>query len=361
MNLINLLVDDGNVLRRIASTNGGEYAGACPFCGGNDRFRVWPKHKGGRFWCRVCGKSGDAIQYLHDFRGLSFWNACHELNITPALSRTDYRREKPTFTPKELTAPNDVWQSRATAFMEQAQSTLWTDAGTDARVFLLGKGLTDDSMREVRLGWNPTDVFLDRETWGLPFEKNDKDNPRKLWLPAGLVIPCFTGGEIIRLRIRRPEGEPRYVLVPGSVVKPMTWGMDKKAVIIVESELDGLLLHQEAGDLTAVIALGSAQAKPDRSTHEAVKAALVVLVSLDADEAGAKSAWQWWMKEYPRSQRWPCVEGKDPSAAWLKGLDLRQWVVAGIFETFERFERFCIQTVDGGISDEEAITTMELL
>ena len=29
-------------LRRVASTNGGEWAGPCPFCGGHDRFRVWP-------------------------------------------------------------------------------------------------------------------------------------------------------------------------------------------------------------------------------------------------------------------------------------------------------------------------------
>jgi hypothetical protein len=47
--------------------------------------------------------------------------------------------------------------------------------------------------------------------------------------------------------------------------------------------------------------------------------------------------------------------GKDPSEARLKGLDLRAWVVVGIFTTFERFERFCIQTVDCGLSDAEAI------
>ena len=60
-------------LKRVASTNGGEYAGPCPGCGGNDRFRVWQET--GRYWCRQCARSGDCIQYLRDFRGCSFRDA----------------------------------------------------------------------------------------------------------------------------------------------------------------------------------------------------------------------------------------------------------------------------------------------
>ena len=37
-------------LKKVASTGGGGYAGACPFCGGRDRFRVQPEQ--GRWWCR---------------------------------------------------------------------------------------------------------------------------------------------------------------------------------------------------------------------------------------------------------------------------------------------------------------------
>jgi len=50
-----------DTLRHIASTNGGEWAGPCPFCGGTDRCRVWPNQEGGRFWCRQCEAQGDAI------------------------------------------------------------------------------------------------------------------------------------------------------------------------------------------------------------------------------------------------------------------------------------------------------------
>jgi len=53
-----------------------EYACPCPFCGGEDRFIVWPvQGVGGRYWCRQCKRQGDLIQYLHDKRGLSYQEA----------------------------------------------------------------------------------------------------------------------------------------------------------------------------------------------------------------------------------------------------------------------------------------------
>ena len=67
------LIEQDVTLRRVSTTNGGEHAGPCPSCKGSDRFRVWPEQ--GRYWCRQCNKSGDVIQYLRDFRGMSFQQA----------------------------------------------------------------------------------------------------------------------------------------------------------------------------------------------------------------------------------------------------------------------------------------------
>lgn len=107
--------------------------------------------------------------------------------------------------------------------------------------------------------------------------------------------------------------------------------MDRGAAVIVESELDALLLSQEAGDLAGVVALGNAQAKPDRITHEALTRATVILVSLDTDTAGAKAAWGFWPATYgDKARRWPTPIGKDPSDAWGKGLDIGAWIQAGI-------------------------------
>lgn len=212
-----------------------------------------------------------------------------------------------------------------------AQQNLWADIGKEALAFLHGKGLTDDTIRTARLGLNPSDLYFDRQSWGLPAEVKENGKPKKLWLPAGLVIPYFLNGNIIRLRIRRPEGEPRYYIVPGSDTKPMTWNLDKKTLVILESELDGLLLNQEVGDLVGIVALGTATAKPDSHIHTALTGADLILVALDTDEAGAKASWSFWPETYgAKAKRWPCIMGKDPSDAWKNGLDLRAWIVAGV-------------------------------
>jgi hypothetical protein len=110
----------------------------------------------------------------------------------------------------------------------------------------------------------------------------------------------------------------------------MTWGVDKKNLVVVESELDGLLINQEAGDLAGVIALGSAQTRPDAETDKAIREADLILIALDSDQAGTKEAWQWWNYQYKNVKRWPCPIGKDPTEAKQSGLDLRAWVIAGL-------------------------------
>ena len=93
--------------------------------------------------------------------------------------------------------------------------------------------------------------------------------------------------------------------------------------------------------------MGSATQRPDKQTHELLNAAPVILISLDTDNAGTKAAWKFWPETYgKKAKRWPTIQGKDASEAKVNGLDLRTWIVAGLFGTEEKFERFCIQTVD---------------
>lgn len=47
-----------------------EYSSACPKCGGEDRFNIWPEED--RFWCRKCDWKGDYIQLLIDHEGYDF-------------------------------------------------------------------------------------------------------------------------------------------------------------------------------------------------------------------------------------------------------------------------------------------------
>ncbi len=329
MNLLERLQSYGLSLRREAGTHGGEYAGECPFCGGHDRFRVWPlEGDGGRYWCRGCGKSGDAIQYLRDKNGMSFKGACEVVGREVVSGN---RLPSPTiWTPKQSIAPADLWQTKAGLFLDWTEKRLWSDDGPRAMEYLRERGLRDETIRTFRLGWNPKDFYRVRQEWGLPEEQNDRGRSKKLFLPAGLVIPKMTGRQVERLRIRRPEGEQRYCVIPGSTMGPLFAGERSERVMVVESELDAILLHQEAGDLVQVIALGSASARPDQEAVRILRDAETILLSLDNDAAGAKESWRWWKEHFPNSRRWPVINGKDPTEAYQNGLPLRNWVLAGI-------------------------------
>jgi len=114
-------------------------------------------------------------------------------------------------------------------------------------------------------------------------------------------------------------------------MRPMTLSMFNRNAVVVESELDGLLVFQEAGDLAAIVALGSAMTKPDPAAHQLLENSETIMVSLDCDDAGAKAAWGFWLTTYgDKVKRWPCIMGKDPSEAWQNGLDIRSWIAAGI-------------------------------
>jgi len=156
---------------------------------------------------------------------------------------------------------------------------------------------------------------------------------KRLWFPEGLIIPCINDDHVVRIRIRRSmtDDGPRYVIISGSTIKPMVWNMEATVIVIVESELDGLLLQQEASDLVCIMAMGSVSARPDKVCHDILKRSSLILVALDADGPGAQQSWKFWPETYGNKvKRWPVPIGKDPSDACKAGLNIREWIRAGL-------------------------------
>ena len=220
---------------------------------------------------------------------------------------------------------------KAHAFQQDATKHLWAGAGP-GRAFLHGRGFKDETIKAAGLGWTRADVYEDRTAWGLDPVTQPDGMLKKLWLPAGLVIPAFDRTEVVRLRIRRPNGAPRYVIVPGSSMTPLIAGRETGAVVVVvESELDALLLNQEAGHMCLIVALGSVAKRPDKGLHARLRRASLILNALDFDEAGAKETQNFWARTYKaKMKRWPVPTGKDPSEAFQKGIDLKAWIGAGL-------------------------------
>jgi DNA primase len=265
------MATDGINLKRVAGTHGGEFAGPCPWCAGRDRFRAWPEQD--RFWCRRCGRTGDLIQYLRDFRGMSYKAACEALGQIPAGTERIYTSSKwsKAWEPRQTREPANQWRHKASAFLKWTQGVLSSESGSEILSWLHSvRGLSEETTKKAGLGWNPRSWWRDRKGWGQEDVPNNDGKPKKLWLPEGLVIPYQVDGRLMRLRIRRTRSEdgPRYYLIPGSDTRSMILNGNPEFLIVLESELDAILVSQEAPDLVTAIALGNSSSRPDQDTHD---------------------------------------------------------------------------------------------
>lgn len=335
MNILELAEEIGLHPKRTAATHGGEYHSPCPECGGDDRFCLWPKEgTDGRYWCRQCDKSGDAIQFCRDFMGLSFQESCDKLRIERSANYRLRYQPKPVFSPRVSIPPKEQWKLQAFRFL---QKCMGLDTGLGLlKSTLIERGLSAETALQFKLAYNPRTIWAPRKDWGLDEQYNDNGRLKTVWLPRGPVIPTFLPGEQLpcRLKIRRDEWQPeddypKYVEITGSQSQYSIYGDTNLPLILVEAEFDAILLQQEAADLCCSIALNGAGKKPDTSVDQILKSAAVILFSLDFDEAG-KREFAFWKKTYPKIIPWPTPVGKSPSEAFLQGVDLREWLLSKI-------------------------------
>ncbi len=266
---------------------------------------------------------------------MSFKEACAELRISVPDRPASWRpalphQAKPEFKPSSHAPPADLWQEKAEKFITWSQENL--DKNPEALRWLAERGIGGEQARNHRLGWNPgengKDIFRPRSAWGLPDIEREDGKKKVLWIPQGLVIPYIRDGIISRIRIRRPEGEPRYYVVPGSSMATMILELGRRAFVVVESELDAIAVVANNA-LAGAVGLGSVSTKPDAEAFQILTHALQVLVAIDYDEAG-KKAMAWWKEHFARCERWPVPQGKDPGEAYRMGTDLGKWIRAGL-------------------------------
>jgi DNA primase len=335
MNILDIAQELNLLPKRSGLTNGGEYKSKCPKCQeGTDRFCIWPNQgPSGRYWCRVCESKGDGIQFCRDFLGLTFHQACQKVNIIPELKILPPRTKRLMFEPRQASVIHPSWQQVAKRFIDYSHENLLKEPSVINQ--LEQRGLTTETMKRFRLGWNPKNLFDQRERWGLVPEIKENGFPKRQWLPKGIVIPSFQDSYPTKIKIRRSDwvsedALPKYVEVSGSTQSPSVYGDPLKPIIIVESELDAILIQQEAADLVYSIALGGVSKKPDVELHELLKRAPLILLSLDFDDPG-KARYSFWMRLYPHLRPWPAPYFKSPGDALEKShINMLSWVKGGL-------------------------------
>lgn len=346
-----------------------EFSGPCPICGGNDRFVFFPDCNGGSrnnlaYICRKCGRHGDIAQFLIDFEK---WGQAEALKATGkskygtsessfsvCLSSTmpagvpDFESGAKSDSGQKQDKPErnlDQWREMAGKIVERAHQRLFEYP--EQLQYLKSRGFDEGLIRIFKLGYIPSDCFMDYEKWGLPPERNDKGNFKKLYLPQGITIPLFDEvgqmgefNQVERIRIRKTnpkEKENRYHVVRGSGMRywfnPDGYS-NTSTVLIVESELDAMIC-QTGEHYCLPMAAGSVTAKPDPKADLILSQAKTILFSMDFDQdtGQVKKVLQEWKERYGKKVKaFMPATGKDPGEQFVQGVKPLQWIEAGAIE-----------------------------
>ena len=325
-------------LRRVASSGGGEWAGACPFCGGRDRFRVQPYARPEPRWlCRHCtdGKWQDAIAFGQRlYPHFSFREVCERLSGGRLTLRSAQPRPQPAVTPAYAPPPAE-WQQTARRVIEQAQETLWSHAGRAARRYLQARGLKETTLQVWKLGYSTG------------FQAG------QMVVPRGVVIPCIAGGQVWYLKIALLPGQPircprcgtqaqarqpcpvcgavsKYRGVSGNRTAAIFGGdqlINAVQALFVEGEFDALIAWQELSGEMPVCTVGSASNRLDLAAWGVYLLTLERLYALYDPDAAGESGQRWLegLSERTYPLRLPGGAG-DVNDFVLRGGDFAGWL-----------------------------------
>ncbi len=286
--------------------SGAEYAGLCPFH--NEKSPSFTVNdKKGFYHCFGCGEHGDAVGFVMKTEGLSFPESveklAREVNL-PVPRATPAERERV----ERASTLQQVVELAAQWFQKQ----LRLPVGRDGLDYLRGRGLSDATIDDFRLGFAPDSrdgliAALKRE--GVPIEKI---------VEAGLAIQPedrrepydrFRGRVIFVINDRRGRaiafggrvmggGEPKYLNSPETPLfhkGANLYCLDRarqattkdQPVIVAEGYMDVIALHA-AGFTGAVAPLGTALT--EGQLGELWKLADEPYLCFDGDNAGRRAA-----------------------------------------------------------------------
>jgi DNA primase len=300
------LVSARTELRRAGQAR---YEGLCPFH--DERtpsFGIDPVQK--VYYCFGCQASGDLFTFVQETEGVDFKGALEllaerygvELERTAEDPRAAERRQRR----ERLLA----LLSRAASYYERY---LWeTSEAAHAREYLLGRGLSEEALREFGVGYAPSawdklmlatrrGGYSNREIFDAGLVQRSRQNGQLYdRFRARIMFPLADlRGRVLGFgaRASRPEQRPKYLntadnelyhkglhLYGGHLARAHATRAGE--VIVCEGYTDTIALHQ-AGMRNAVGLMGTALTA--EQVGELSRMAQTVLLALDADGAGQEA------------------------------------------------------------------------
>ncbi len=285
------------------SRSGRNWKGCCPFhAEKSPSFYVYDDG----YHCYGCGAHGDAISFVMEGGGGSFFEAVEQLAAEAGL-------EVPKPTPQAAEAErrrvdlHEVLEQVCSLY----QQALFAPQGAAALAYLRGRGLADATIRRFGLGFSGdgrgallqrlgADVTPERlREAGLLREAEDGGPGRELFYNRVMFPIRDRRGRVISFGGRiLGDGQPKYVNGPETALfskRRTLYGLDLAreavrggaAVIAVEGYVDVIALHQ-AGFAGAVAPLGTALTEEQLEALWQLSPAPVLC--FDGDAAGGRAA-----------------------------------------------------------------------
>ena len=284
--------------------SGRQWKGNCPFHGEKTpSFYVYDDH----YHCFGCGAHGDAITFVMQSEGAAFMEAVERLAAEAGL-------EVPKPTPEAAEAErrrHDLASVLETAQAEY-QRRLFLPEGRRALEYLLGRGLSDATIRRFGLGWSgegrgalaatlARDGVTEQQLVETGLMRRDDETGRSFDLFFNRVMFPIRDrrGRVISFGGRTlGDGQPKYVNGPETPLfakRRSLYALDlaREAVragaslVVVEGYMDAIALY-EAGVAAAVAPLGTALT--EEQLEELWRLAPAPVLCFDGDAAGGRAA-----------------------------------------------------------------------
>lgn len=284
--------------------NGTRHVGLCPFHGEKTpSFTVFEDTQS--FYCFGCGAGGDVISFIMKYQNLDYIEAVRYLAERSGMSLPEDDRRHAEFNRKKRQRLYDMHKAAARFFYK----TLMSPQGKDGLEYLLGRGLTRESIVKFGLGYAP-DSFdaLKKHLQQEGFSPSELLDGSLLTRKEGgshtydkfrnrVMFPIFDiRGNVVAFSGRLlGDGKPKYlnsneteIYTKGQHIFGMQLAKNEPEglMILCEGNLDVVALHQ-AGFGGAVAPLGTAFTK--EQARILAKYAKRVVVAFDNDSAGLKA------------------------------------------------------------------------
>jgi DNA primase len=302
------LVSTRTDLRR-AGVN--SYFGLCPFHDERSgSFHVRPDEK--HYHCFGCQSSGDPFTFVMETEGMDFKAAMESLADRFGVQLETEAEDPAAAARRERRERLHSLMSRTAAYYSRY---LWeAREAADARAYLLGRGLTEETLREFRVGYAPSAWdrilmgsrragFTEEELLAAGLVQRSKSRPGSVYdrFRARIMFPAADArGRVRGFGARRmseaqsPMGGAKYVNTSDGELyhkREVLFGIDlarapaAKAgrMLLVEGYTDVLALHQ-AGIRNAVGIMGTSLT--EEQIGELQRVVTVLELCLDADRAG---------------------------------------------------------------------------